>query len=76
VLGDFDTLTQLIGDNTVDVVVLNREHIDDDRLSVLELACEEHDVTLLRLHVGIEELVSHQGASRAARLRAQLRKSR
>jgi UDP-GlcNAc:undecaprenyl-phosphate GlcNAc-1-phosphate transferase len=76
VLGDFDTLTQLIGDHTVDVVVLNREHIDDDRLSVLELACEEHDVTLLRLHVGIEELVSHQGASRAARLRAQLRKSR
>jgi UDP-GlcNAc:undecaprenyl-phosphate GlcNAc-1-phosphate transferase len=76
VLGDFDALTQLIASHAVDVVVLNREQIDDDRLSALETSCEDHDVTLLRLHVGIEELVSHHGASRAARLRAQLRKSR
>jgi UDP-GlcNAc:undecaprenyl-phosphate GlcNAc-1-phosphate transferase len=76
VLGDFEALIQLIASRAVDVVVLNREQIDDDRLSALETSCEDHDVTLLRLHVGIEELVSHHGASRAARLRAQLRKSR
>ena len=76
VLGDFAALTQLIASHAVDVVVLNRERIDDDRLSALETSCEDHDVTLLRLHVGIEELVSHQGVSRAARLRAQLRRSR
>lgn len=76
VLGGFETLTQLIASGSVDMVILNRDHIDDDRLSTIESLCEEHDVSLLRLHVGIEELVTHQGASPAARLRAQLRKTR
>ena len=76
VLGAFETLTDLIGSHAVDVVVLNREHIDDERLSDLERRCEEHDVSLLRLHVGIEELVSGRNASPAARLRAQLRNAR
>ena len=76
VLGGFDTLTQMIASGSADMVILNRDHIDDDRLSTIESLCEEHDVSLLRLHVGIEELVSHHGASPAARLRAQLRKTR
>lgn len=76
VLGGFETLTQMIASGSVDMVILNRDHIDDDRLSTIESLCEEHDVSLLRLHVGIEELVTHQGASPAARLRAQLRKTR
>jgi UDP-GlcNAc:undecaprenyl-phosphate GlcNAc-1-phosphate transferase len=76
VLGGFDTLTQIITSGGADAVILNREHIDDERLSTLEMLCEQHDVSLLRLHVGIEELVAHQGASPAARLRAQLRKAR
>ena len=76
VLGGFETLTQMIGAGSVEMVILNREHIDDERLSTVEALCEEHDVSLLRLHVGIEELVTHQGASSAARLRAQLRKGR
>ncbi|HEX6215056.1 MAG TPA: hypothetical protein VFZ38_09575, partial [Vicinamibacterales bacterium] len=76
VLGSFETLTQMIASGSVDMVILNRDHIDDDRLSTIESLCEEHDVSLLRLHVGIEELVTHQGASPAARLRAQLRKTR
>jgi len=76
VLGSFETLTQIIASGGVDMVVLNRDQIDDERLSTLESLCEEHDVSLLRLHVGIEELVTHQGASPAARLRAQLRKTR
>jgi UDP-GlcNAc:undecaprenyl-phosphate GlcNAc-1-phosphate transferase len=76
VIGGFDSLRQLIQSGAVNIVVLNREHIDDARLATLEELCEEHDVSLLRLHVGIEELVSQHGASPAARLRAQLRKSR
>ena len=75
-LGDLDTLTQLIQSNAVHIVVLNHERIDDDRLAALETLCEEHDVSLLSLHVGIEELVTQHGSSPAARLRAQLRKSR
>ena len=67
---------EMIQSGSVQMVVLNREHIDDERLATLESLCEEHDVSLLRLHVGIEELVSHHGVSPAARLRAQLRKSR
>jgi FlaA1/EpsC-like NDP-sugar epimerase len=76
VIGAFDALTQMIASGSVDMVILNREHIDEDRLSTLETSCEENDVSLLRLHVGIEELVSPEGASPAARLRAQLRKAR
>jgi UDP-GlcNAc:undecaprenyl-phosphate GlcNAc-1-phosphate transferase len=76
VLGGFETLQQIVAAAGTDAVILNREHIDDDRLSALESLCERHGVTLLRLHVGIEELVAHQGASPAARLRAQLRKAR
>jgi UDP-GlcNAc:undecaprenyl-phosphate GlcNAc-1-phosphate transferase len=76
VLGGFDMLAQIIASGSADAVILNREHLDDDRLSTLERLCEQHDVSLLRLHVGIEELVTHQGASPAARLRAQLRKGR
>jgi UDP-GlcNAc:undecaprenyl-phosphate GlcNAc-1-phosphate transferase len=76
VLGGFETLTQIIAAGRADMVILNRDRIDDDRLSTIESLCEKHDVSLLRLHVGIEELVTHQGASPAARLRAQLRKTR
>jgi UDP-GlcNAc:undecaprenyl-phosphate/decaprenyl-phosphate GlcNAc-1-phosphate transferase len=76
ILGGFETLMKIIASGGADMVILNREHIDDERLATIEALCEEHDVSLLRLHVGIEELVTHQGASPAARLRAQLRKGR
>lgn len=75
VLGAFDALTALVAGGNVEIVILNRQQLDDDRLSTLETLCEEHDVALMRLHVGIEELVSGEGASPAARLRAQLRKA-
>jgi UDP-GlcNAc:undecaprenyl-phosphate GlcNAc-1-phosphate transferase len=75
VLGAYDTLAQMIGAGSIDTVILNRQQLDDDRLGALEALCEEHDVSLMRLHVGIEELVSGEGASPAARLRAQLRKA-
>lgn len=76
VLGEFGALTQMIAARSVDMVILNRDRLDDDRLSTLEALCEEHDVSLLRFHVGIEELVSaEEGASPAARLRAQIRKA-
>ena len=76
VLGAYGTLTQMIAAGSIDTVILNRQQLDDDRLGTLEALCEEHDVKLMRLHVGIEELVSGEGASPAARLRAQLRKAR
>lgn len=75
VIGAYDALTGMIAARTIDIVILNRQQLDDERLSTLETLCEEHDVALMRLHVGIEELVSGEGASPAARLRAQLRKA-
>jgi UDP-GlcNAc:undecaprenyl-phosphate GlcNAc-1-phosphate transferase len=75
VIGAYDALVDMVAARAIDIVILNRQQLDDDRLSRLETLCEEHDVALMRLHVGIEELVSSEGASPAARLRAQLRKA-
>jgi len=75
VIGAYDALVGMIAARSLDIVILNRQQLDDDRLATLETLCEEHDVALMRLHVGIEELVSGEGASPAARLRAQLRKA-
>jgi UDP-GlcNAc:undecaprenyl-phosphate GlcNAc-1-phosphate transferase len=75
VLGTFDLLLSLIGQSDVHVVVLNHD-ITDDRLARLEDACLENRVSLLRLHISIEELISPDGPSPATRLRGRLRSAR
>jgi UDP-GlcNAc:undecaprenyl-phosphate GlcNAc-1-phosphate transferase len=75
VLGTYHAIDKLVTTHAVDVVVLNHP-LDEDRLAALEALCEEHDVSLLRLHVAVEELVSKDGPSPATRLRAQLRNVR
>ena len=72
ILGTFDALSGFINGRALDVVILNHA-IDDERLAALEAQCQAADVTLLRLQVSIEELVSNGGPSPAARLRAQFR---
>lgn len=57
VLGTMDALEHLITTQAVDTVVLNRQTLDAERLATIEALCQQHDVSLLRLHVGIEQLV-------------------
>jgi UDP-GlcNAc:undecaprenyl-phosphate GlcNAc-1-phosphate transferase len=73
VLGTFDALTAFIEARAVDVVILNHA-LDEERLAALETRCESAGVTLLRLQVSIEELISTGTPSPATRLRAQFRK--
>jgi FlaA1/EpsC-like NDP-sugar epimerase len=75
VLGTFDLLLSLISQSDVHVVVLNHD-VDDERLARLEEACLENGVSLLRLHISIEELISTDGPSPATRLRGKLRGAR
>jgi UDP-GlcNAc:undecaprenyl-phosphate GlcNAc-1-phosphate transferase len=72
VLGSFETLSTHIGSGAVDVVILNHA-ISDERLASLEALCLGQRVSLLRLHVWVEELVTSDGVSPATNLRAQLR---
>ena len=72
VLGSADVLHDQIAAHLVDVVVLNHS-LDDDRLGALETLCQQHRISLLRLHIWVEELVSPDGVSPATNLRAQLR---
>jgi UDP-GlcNAc:undecaprenyl-phosphate GlcNAc-1-phosphate transferase len=75
VLGGYEALSPMITSRVVEVVVLNQP-LDEERVSELEELCQEHHVSLLRLHVWIEELVTNDGASPATDLRAKLRSRR
>ncbi|MDP1571647.1 MAG: hypothetical protein Q8L86_16755 [Vicinamibacterales bacterium] len=57
VLGTLDALEYLITAEAVDTVVLNRQLLDPARFATIEALCQQHDVSLLRLNVAIEELV-------------------
>jgi UDP-GlcNAc:undecaprenyl-phosphate GlcNAc-1-phosphate transferase len=72
VLGSSDTLNELIASHRVEVVILNHA-LDDEPLAALEWLCQHHRISLLRLHVWVEELVTPEGVSPATNLRAQLR---
>jgi UDP-GlcNAc:undecaprenyl-phosphate GlcNAc-1-phosphate transferase len=72
VLGGFEHIRALITANAVEVIILNQP-LDDERVAALESLCQEYGVSLLRLHVWIEELVTTDGASPATDLRARLR---
>jgi UDP-GlcNAc:undecaprenyl-phosphate/decaprenyl-phosphate GlcNAc-1-phosphate transferase len=75
VLGTYDSLCDRIAARAVDVVILNHA-VDEDRLASLEELCQANQVSLLRLHVWVEELVASDGVSPATTLRAQLRSAR
>jgi UDP-GlcNAc:undecaprenyl-phosphate GlcNAc-1-phosphate transferase len=58
VLGGLDRLLTMIAHDEVDSVVINTRIIDVDRLQALERACQEHDVSLLRLQVNLKPFVA------------------
>jgi UDP-GlcNAc:undecaprenyl-phosphate GlcNAc-1-phosphate transferase len=75
VLGSYNSLKERITAHSVDVVILNHA-LADDRLAAMEALCQANRVSLLRLHVWVEELVTPDGVSPATTFRAQLRSAR
>jgi UDP-GlcNAc:undecaprenyl-phosphate GlcNAc-1-phosphate transferase len=63
VLGDFRALELLVSTNSVDLVVVGGSTLAGDRVAALQSLCAEHGVSLMRLTIGFEELVT--GASAA-----------
>jgi UDP-GlcNAc:undecaprenyl-phosphate GlcNAc-1-phosphate transferase len=58
VLGDFSALEVLITTKSLDLVLVAARGVDSARMAALEAACAEHEVELLRLHIGFENIVS------------------
>jgi len=56
VIGDHAKLLDMIAGDEIDCVVLNTTLVDVERLQALERACDQHDVELLRLQVGLKRL--------------------
>jgi UDP-GlcNAc:undecaprenyl-phosphate GlcNAc-1-phosphate transferase len=56
VLGDYSALKLLITTNSIDAVILTRYLLDVARLTELKDLCDAHDVAMLRLHIGLEEV--------------------
>jgi UDP-GlcNAc:undecaprenyl-phosphate/decaprenyl-phosphate GlcNAc-1-phosphate transferase len=58
VLGGFEKLIRMVENYEVDSVVLNTRMIDVERLKALEVACQQHDIDLLRLTVNVKPFVA------------------
>jgi UDP-GlcNAc:undecaprenyl-phosphate GlcNAc-1-phosphate transferase len=58
VLGGFSALEVLITTKSLDLVLVASRSVDSARMAALEAACAEHEVELLRLHIGFENIVS------------------
>ena len=54
VLGGYDTLLSMLERDELDCVLLNTRLVDVDRLKRIELACQQRDVTLLRLRIDLK----------------------
>ena len=62
VLGGFSALSLLVTTKSVDLIVIANHLIGPDRLHNLEQLCVTHGVSLSRLRVGFEEIVSDDAA--------------
>jgi UDP-GlcNAc:undecaprenyl-phosphate GlcNAc-1-phosphate transferase len=58
VLGGYDSLVSLATSGVVDTVVISTRIIAVERLRQLESLCTENELTLLRLHVGLEQVIA------------------
>jgi UDP-GlcNAc:undecaprenyl-phosphate GlcNAc-1-phosphate transferase len=62
VLGGFSALSLLVTTRSVDLVVIGTQQIGPDRLHNLQQICLSNGVSLSRLRVGLEEIVSDESA--------------
>jgi UDP-GlcNAc:undecaprenyl-phosphate GlcNAc-1-phosphate transferase len=58
VLGGYDSLVSLATSGVVDTIVISSRVIAVERLRQLESLCTENGLTLLRLHVGLEQMIA------------------
>jgi UDP-GlcNAc:undecaprenyl-phosphate/decaprenyl-phosphate GlcNAc-1-phosphate transferase len=58
VLGDFASLTSLVANDAVDIIVVTTNLISVDRLEHLAALCAQHGVSLSRLRVWLDEIVA------------------
>jgi UDP-GlcNAc:undecaprenyl-phosphate GlcNAc-1-phosphate transferase len=76
VLGDYAALKLLITTSSIDAVILTRYLLDVTRLTELKQLCEAHEVAMLRLHIGLEEVSGSGPLGRGADASAPLRDAR
>ena len=62
VLGNFSALELLVTTRSVDLVVIADPKLTPERLHNLQALCRENAVSLTRIHVGFEEIVSEEAA--------------
>jgi UDP-GlcNAc:undecaprenyl-phosphate GlcNAc-1-phosphate transferase len=58
VLGGYDSLVSLVTSGVVDIIVISARIIAVERLQQLVSLCAENGLTLLRLHVGLEQVIA------------------
>lgn len=73
VLGSFSALTVLINSASVDSVVISPRQMPPERLNNLRVLCEEANVALSRLTIGLESIVEGDQAARTEAARGHLR---
>ena len=62
VLGNFSALSLLVSTRSVDLVIIASPQVPAERLHNLQALCREHSVSLTRIHVALEEIISEESA--------------
>ena len=62
VLGNFSALSLLVSTRSVDLVIIASPQVSAERLHNLQTICREHAVSLTRIHVALEEIISEESS--------------
>ncbi len=62
VLGNFTALSLLVSTRSVDLVIIASPQVSAERLHNLQAMCREHAVSLTRIHVALEEIISDESS--------------
>ena len=62
VLGNFSALSLLVSTRSVDLVIIASPQVSVERLHNLQTICREHAVSLTRIHVALEEIISDESS--------------
>ena len=62
VLGNFSALSLLVSTRSVDLVIIASPQVSAERLHDLQTICREHAVSLTRIHVALEEIISEESS--------------